>query len=97
MKMNWFHRAGLLLALQPHMHYRGKSFRYEARYPDGRTETLLHVPAYDFNWQHKYEFAEPKWLPLGTRLTTIGVYDNFAANPDNPDPNREVFSGLQSE
>ena len=33
-----FQRDGLLLALQPHMHYRGKSFRYEARYPDGRTE-----------------------------------------------------------
>ena len=94
MRMNWFPRAELLLALQPHMHYRGKSFRYEARYPDGRTETLLRVPAYDFDWQHKCEFAESKWLPRDTRLTAIGVYDNSAANPD---PKREVFFGLQSE
>ena len=92
-----FQRDGLLLALQPHMHYRGKSFRYVAEYPDGRKETLLHVPTYDFNWQHKYELAEPKWLPRGTRLRAIGVYDNSAANPDNPDPKREVFFGLQSD
>ena len=32
-----------LLALMPHMHLRGKSFRYEARYPDGREEVLLDV------------------------------------------------------
>ena len=92
-----FQRDGLLLALQPHMHYRGKSFRYVAEYPDGRKETLLRVPAYDFNWQHKYELAEPKWLPRGTRLRAIGVYDNSAANPANPDPKREVFFGLQSD
>lgn len=92
-----FQRDGLLLSLQPHMHYRGKSFRYEAQYPDGRKELLLNVPDYDFNWQHKYVFAEPKWLPRGTTLRAIGVYDNSAANPYNPDPTKEVFFGLQSE
>lgn len=92
-----FQRNGLLLGLQPHMHYRGKSFRYVAKYPDGRRETLLNVPDYDFNWQHKYEFAEPKWLPRGTTLHAIGVYDNSAANPDNPDSSKEVFFGLQSD
>ena len=43
------------------------------------------------------ELAEPKWLPRGTRLRAIGVYDNSAANPANPDPKREVFFGLQSD
>src|SRR5262249_40658671 len=31
----------LLLAMFPHMHLRGKSFRYEAVYPDGTSEVLL--------------------------------------------------------
>jgi peroxiredoxin/mono/diheme cytochrome c family protein len=39
----------LLYSLMPHMHYRGKSFRFTARYPDGKEEILLDVPRYDFN------------------------------------------------
>ena len=31
-----FTQDTLLHALVPHMHYRGKSFRYTAQYPDGR-------------------------------------------------------------
>src|SRR5262249_33747272 len=38
-----FRRDTLLISLFPHMHVRGKSFRYEARYPDGTTEILLDV------------------------------------------------------
>jgi hypothetical protein len=37
-----------LLQLFPHMHVRGKSFTYEAVYPDGRKQMLLDVPRYDF-------------------------------------------------
>ena len=92
-----FQRDALLLALQPHMHFRGKSFRYVAELPNGRRETLLHVPRFDFDWQHRYELAEPKWLPRGTLLHAIGIYDNSNANPDNPDPNQTVWFGLQSE
>jgi len=92
-----FQRDGLLLGLQPHMHYRGKSFQYVAEYPDGRKETLLHVPDFDFNWQHKYELAEPRWLPRGTVLRAIGTFDNSPGNLDNPDPKRSVYFGLQSE
>jgi hypothetical protein len=35
----------------PHMHVRGKAFRYEAILPSGDIHTLLEVPRYDFNWQ----------------------------------------------
>ena len=52
-----------LLSLTPHMHLRGKSFRYEAVFPDGTSEILLDVPKYDFNWQLRYEFAEPRLIP----------------------------------
>jgi hypothetical protein len=86
----------LLLAMFPHMHLRGKSFRYEADYPDGRTETLLFVPRYDFNWQHRYVLATPKRIPAGTTLRCVARYDNSAANPANPDPRATVRTGKQS-
>jgi hypothetical protein len=86
----------LLLAMFPHMHLRGKSFRYEADYPDGTRETLLHVPHYDFNWQHRYVLATPKRIPAGTTLRCIAHYDNSVANPANPDPGATVHTGKQS-
>jgi peroxiredoxin len=86
----------LVLAMLPHMHVRGKSFQYLAEYPDGTREILLDVPAYDFNWQHRYELVEPKRLPAGTVVRCIAVYDNSSGNPANPDPTVEVRTGLQS-
>ena len=89
-------RNYLLLSMLPHMHLRGKSFRYTAEYPDGTSEVLLDVPAYDFNWQHRYELTEPKRLPTGTVIRCSARYDNSAANPFNPDPTVTVRAGLQS-
>jgi peroxiredoxin len=86
----------LLLSMFPHMHLRGKSFRYEALYPDGRAEILLDVPHYDFNWQNRYELAQPKRLPAGTVLRCVAHYDNSDANPANPDPGATVRTGRQS-
>ena len=85
-----------LLSFMPHMHLRGKSFRYEARYPDGRTEVLLDVPEYDFNWQTEYILAEPATLPAGTRVHAVAHFDNSAANLNNPDPDAEVRWGPQA-
>jgi peroxiredoxin/mono/diheme cytochrome c family protein len=89
-------RDCLLLSVLPHMHLRGKSFRYTVEYPDGTSEVLLDVPAYDFNWQHRYELTEPMRLPAGTVLRCTAVYDNSVANPFNPDPGATVRAGLQS-
>jgi hypothetical protein len=89
-------RDVLLLGYFPHMHLRGKSFRYEALYPDGSQEILLDVPRYDFNWQNRYDLAEPMHLPAGTCLRCTAVYDNSADNPANPDPTIEVRAGQQS-
>lgn len=86
----------LLFNLTPHMHMRGKSFRYEARYPDGRREILLNVPRWDFNWQIEYELARPKFMPKGTVLHCTAIYDNSADNPANPDPTRWVHFGEQT-
>lgn len=86
----------LLLTLIPHMHLRGKSFRYVATYPDGRDEILLDVPRYDFRWQNTYIFEEPKLLPKGTRLRALASFDNSPENPNNPDPTKRVRFGDQT-
>ena len=85
-----------ILALTPHMHFRGASFKYELTTPDGRTRTLLDVPKYDFNWQHRYDLAEPLKVERGSRITCTATFDNSAGNPANPDPTRPVTWGEQS-
>ncbi|MEX0937429.1 MAG: redoxin domain-containing protein [Pirellulales bacterium] len=89
-------RDELLMSMTPHMHLRGKAFRYEAFYPDGRQEILLDVPRYDFNWQLSYKLAEPKLLPAGTRIVCTAWFDNSKYNPVNPDPSKEIRWGDQS-
>ncbi|HRX81055.1 MAG TPA: hypothetical protein P5307_18430, partial [Pirellulaceae bacterium] len=91
-----FHQDTLMLAMFPHMHLRGKSFRYTATYPDKSEEILLDVPHYDFNWQNAYAFKEPKLMPAGTKLTCVAHYDNSAANLSNPDPTASVRWGDQT-
>ncbi len=90
-------RDVMLYELSPHMHYRGKWFRYEATYPDGTTETLLNVPQYDFNWQSGYRLSEPKRLPAGTIIRVRGSFDNSPQNPFNPNPNVIVRGGDQTD
>ncbi|HTI49466.1 MAG TPA: redoxin, partial [Planctomycetaceae bacterium] len=82
-------------AFLPHMHLRGKAFRYEAQLPDGRMLTLLDVPRYDTNWQLAYRLAEPIDLPRGTAIRVTGWFDNSANNPANPDPTKTVTAGTQ--
>ena len=85
-----------VLSYAPHMHVRGKSFFYEAIYPDGKRETLLDVPRYDFNWQTSYELAETKVLPPGTRVHCVAHWDNSEDNLANPDPSARVTWGDQT-
>lgn len=85
-----------LLSLSPHMHLRGQSFRYELTWPDGKTETLLDVPNYDFNWQTTYRLAEPLTIPKGSRMIAHAKFDNSADNVANPNPNETVRWGDQS-
>jgi len=89
-------RDGMVYEFSPHMHYRGRSFKFEAVYPDNRREVLLNVPFYRFDWQTLYRLAEPKRLPAGTRIVTTGTWDNSPKNPYNPDPSASVAFGEQS-
>jgi hypothetical protein len=88
---------------QPHAHLRGKDFKYSVVYPDGREQTLLSVPKYDFHWQLAYELETPLKLPAGSKLIVTAHYDNSLKNdrllhhghggsdPEhNPGPEKEV-------
>jgi hypothetical protein len=86
----------MVYALRPHMHYRGRAFRFTAVYPDGTREVLMNVPNYNFAWQPTYRLNEPKLLPAGSRVITDGVYDNSKWNSWNPDPNVVAKGGPQS-
>jgi peroxiredoxin len=85
-----------LLSMSPHMHLRGKAFRYELVEPSGKREVLLDVPAYDFNWQTRYLLTEPRELPAGSVIHCRAVFDNSEANPANPDPTQSVRWGDQT-
>lgn len=85
-----------ITALLPHLHYRGKDFKYTARFPDGTKQTLLEVNDYDFNWQTTYTLEEPLAVPKGTRIDCVAHWDNSTNNPDNPDPTKSVRFGNES-
>ena len=91
-----FEQDAELLSFLPHMHLRGKDFRYEVVFPDGKRETLLSVPRYDFNWQSAYRLEKPLHMPAGTRIECTAHYDNSKDNPNNPDPNKLVRWGDQT-
>ena len=91
-----FREDTTLLDLTPHMHLRGKAFKYVLTYPDGKSEELLNVPHYDFNWQLAYVLAEPRMVPAGSRMDVTAWYDNSANNKYNPDPSKTVHWGDQT-
>lgn len=91
-----FNEDVLITSFMPHMHVRGKAFIYTAYYPDGRSEVLLNVPNYDFNWQLTYLPKEPIRLPKGTRLDCVALFDNSPKNKFNPDPTATVRWGDQT-
>jgi tetratricopeptide (TPR) repeat protein len=86
-----------LRAIQPHAHYRAQTVTAWATLPSGERRSLIDIKAWDFNWQDQYRYAEPFWVPAGTRLAMEYVFDNTATNPRNPDrPPRRVSWGWRS-
>lgn len=80
----------------PHGHLRLTDMTYVVTYPDGREETILSVPRFDFNWQLVYEWAEPIRVAAGSTIKAIAHYDNSANNRLNPSPDSEVYWSEQS-
>ena len=85
------------VGLFTHMHVRGRDMTFKAHYPDGKSETLLTIPNYSFDWQQAYRWeAGKKKFPKGTKLEAVAHYDNSAFNPFNPDPKATVRDGQQT-
>jgi hypothetical protein len=74
---------------------RGKSYEFRVT-SQGIQQTLLQVPAYDFNWQHIYRLTSPLPLSEVDELEFSAVFDNSADNPTNPDPTQFVTWGDQT-
>ncbi len=91
-----FEKDAQIFAMLPHMHWRGKAYQATIEHPDGKTDTLLSVPRYDFNWQSFYRFAEPIQAKAGTKVHSVAHWDNSANNLANPDPSIDVRYGLQT-
>ena len=87
-----------IVSLMPHMHLRGTEAKFEAFYPDGTSEVLLHVPEYDFSWQTVYYFNEMKRIPADTRIEYTAWYDNSEAHAavQNFDATKTVKFGPKS-
>jgi hypothetical protein len=89
-------KAGVIYSFAPHMHLRGAAFKYEILFPDGRRLAPLDIPRFDFNWQFRYELAEPIAIPEGTTVVATARFDNSDKNPLNPDPSQTVTFGEQT-
>jgi len=89
-------KAITIHSVSPHMHYRGKSIKMFAVFPDGTEHLLISVGDYNFNWQWFYILKEPFSVPAGTIIRVDGIFDNSYQNPINPDPSVPLGFGLQS-
>lgn len=85
-----------LLAINAHMHVRGKSFRYDLEVPGEPLRTIADIPHYDFNWQTTYVYQDPIPVPPGSRILCEAVYDNSEQNLNNPNPDDFVTFGDQT-
>jgi hypothetical protein len=85
-------------SFQPHMHMRGRGMTVEAINLNNTTTILSSVDHFNFNWHINYIYADDvaPLLPAGTVLHMIGIHDNTAANPRNPDPNMWAGFGERS-
>jgi Copper type II ascorbate-dependent monooxygenase, C-terminal domain len=91
-----FDRDVNLMSYTAHMHLRGKDMTFQAVHPDGRRETLLSVPNYDFNWQTEYRLQNHVPIERGTRIVITAHFDNSKNNRYNPDPAKTIRWGEPS-
>jgi tetratricopeptide (TPR) repeat protein/mono/diheme cytochrome c family protein len=83
-----------LLAIYPHAHYVGKDLQAFVRFPDGTQKSLIHIPAWDLNWQAVFRYESPVELAAGTVISMRYCYDNSDENIRNPNvPPKRVVGG----
>ena len=83
-----------VFALLPHAHYLCKEMQAFATLPDGTRKWMIWIKKWDFDWQGVFRYAEPMYLPKGTKLSMRYIYDNSTDNPRNPNvPPQRVRGG----
>ncbi len=86
-----------LISVFPHMHLLGKSMEIYGILPSLDTLKLIDIPDWDFEWQDFYFFKNLQKAEQGTKLHADAVFDNTAANPNNPSsPPVTVGAGLNT-
>jgi hypothetical protein len=92
---SWFVPADVeALAVSPHMHLLGRDIRMFVKFPNGRTQDLIHIPDWDPAWQNTYYFHTPIPIPKGSLVKVVAHFDN-SAHPRNPtQPPRTVKWGF---
>jgi MYXO-CTERM domain-containing protein len=65
-----------LLAVAPHMHQSGTSFRSWIDRADGSETCLVDIPKWDFDWQGAYSFLQPITVQPGDVVHTECSYRN---------------------
>jgi len=66
--------------------------------PDGTEKLLLDIRQWEFNWQDRYEFANPVFLPKGTVISIHYEFDNSVENERNPShPPERVLHGWNTK
>ena len=78
----------LLVAVTPHMHYRGNDATYELVHANGSREILLALPRYSFDWQLQYGFKTPvlmekvaEWISLRQQPQQSGQSQSGEGDP----------------
>jgi peroxiredoxin len=80
-----------------HMHVRGRDMTFRAVSGDDKSDTLLMIPNFNFDWQMAYHWEYGKQrFAKGTRLECLAHFDNSTFNPFNPDPKATVRNGEQT-
>jgi hypothetical protein len=86
-----------LLALQPHCHLIGKSWKVYMVTAPGDTTNLISIPNWSFDWQMCYFLTQVIEIPVGAQLFAEAVFDNTSNNPNNPsNPPKPVVAGETS-
>jgi hypothetical protein len=92
-----FAADAVLIGLFPHAHYLATRMRCWIKTPDGRSQWLLYIDDWDFNWQEEYVLARPVPIAKGSTVAMEFFYDNSPDNVRNPfSPPRRARTGEQS-
>jgi hypothetical protein len=70
--------------VSPHMHLLGHDMKISVKFPDGRTQDIIKIDDWDFNWQYTYNFEKPLDVPKGSLFSLVAHFDNSSSNPRNP-------------